>query len=76
MTVNIYQITPYFLGGLCSLYRAAFCSILRNETNGTWIDSASHFASVEGVQGLIVEFIFVFVHTNGKSQRPILASIV
>ncbi len=31
VTVYIYQITPYFLGGLCSLYRAAFCSILRNE---------------------------------------------
>ncbi len=31
VTVNIYQITPYFLCGLCSLYRAAFCIILRNE---------------------------------------------
>ncbi len=41
------------------------------KTNIAWIYSASHFASVEGAQGFIVGFIFVFSRANGKSQRPI-----
>ncbi len=40
------------------------------KTNVTWIYSASHFASVEGAQGFIVGFIFVFSRANGKPQRP------
>ncbi len=39
------------------------------KTNVTWIYSA--FASVEGVQGFIIGFIFVFSRANGKPQRPI-----
>ncbi len=40
------------------------------KTNVTWIYSAAHFASVEGAQGLIVGFIFVFSRGNGKPQQP------
>ncbi len=43
------------------------------KTNVTWIYSASHFASVEGAQGFIVGYIFVFSRANGKPQRPIRA---
>ncbi len=43
------------------------------KTNVTWIYSVSHFASVEGAQGFIVGFIFVFSRANRKPQRPIRA---
>ncbi len=43
------------------------------KTNVIWTYSASHFASVEGAQGYIVGFIFVFSRGNGKPQRPIRA---
>ncbi len=36
------------------------------KANVTWIYSASHFASVEGAEGLIVGFIFVLSRANGK----------
>ncbi len=43
------------------------------KTNVTWINSASDFAIVEGAQGYIVGFIFVFRRANENPQRPIRA---
>ncbi len=43
------------------------------KTNVTWIYSVSYFANIEGAQGFIVGFIFVFSRVNGKLQRPIRA---
>ncbi len=43
------------------------------KTNFTWIYSASHFASLEGAQWLIVGIIFVCSRANGKPQRPFRA---
>ncbi len=43
--------------------------------NGKWISSASHFASAEGSEGLLVGFIFVFNHANGKPQSKIKVGI-
>ncbi len=43
------------------------------KTNVTWIYSALQFATVEGAQGFIVGFIFVFSRANGKPQREIRA---
>ncbi len=50
-----------------------FAVSYKMKTNVTWIYSASHFASVEGAQGFIVGFIFVFGRANGKPQEPIRA---
>ncbi len=47
--------------------------ITKWKINVTWTYSASYFANVEGAQGCIVGFIFVFSRANGKPQRPIRA---
>ncbi len=51
--------------------RRRFTESYEMKTNVNLIYSASHFASVEGAQGLIVGFIFVSSRANGKLQRPI-----
>ncbi len=53
--------------------RRRFTVSYEMKTNVTLIYSASHFASVEGAQGFIVGFIFVFSRANEKPQRPIRA---
>ncbi len=50
-----------------------FTASYKMKPNVTWIYSASHFASVEGAQGFIVGFIFIFSRANGKPQWPIRA---
>ncbi len=41
------------------------------KTNVTRIYSTSHFENVEGAQGFVVAFTFVFSRANRKPQRPI-----
>ncbi len=73
VAVNICQITPYFLCGLCSFYRVTFCSILRNENQRQWDLFSIAFCSGEFAQGFILGFTFVFSRVNGKLQPPIRA---
>ncbi len=63
------KLLPFFPVGYVPHTRWRFAVSYEMKTNGTWIDSASDFASVEGVQGFTAGYIFVFVRTNEKLQR-------
>ncbi len=67
------QIYPFFPCGLCPHAGRRFTVSYGMKPNGTLIYSASHFKRVEGAQGFIVRFIFVFSRANGKPHRQIRA---
>ncbi len=65
------KLLPFFPVGYVPHTRWRFAVSYEMKTNGTWIYSASCFASVGSAQRFIVRFIFVFNRAIGNPQQPI-----